>query len=154
MDKGECATKLVTQFGARKATIIGKRTMLKTEKFCTKMSPDTVEIQMCHIWQDWQSTVFMVYTRNGKRNALKWTNHTRNTKQLNYLLMGIVSFTASNGWLDWWKKRHGICQLTVCSKILSSNQTSADDYKIKFKNLLSSLNIPMEQVYNCNDTFN
>ena len=49
-------------------------------------------------------------------------------------------------------KRHGIHQLCACGKILSSDQTAADDYKIKFKTLLSSSSMPMEQVYNCDKT--
>ena len=58
----------------------------------------------------------------------------------------------SNGWLYRWKKSQGIRQLPVCGKILSPDQTAADHYKINLKNLLSSLNMPIEQVYNCDET--
>ena len=58
----------------------------------------------------------------------------RSTKHYIYGLhkKGYVSFTVSNGWLDRWKKRHGIHQLSMCGEILSSDQTATDDYKIKF----------------------
>ncbi|XP_066248165.1 jerky protein homolog-like [Euwallacea similis] len=45
----------------------------------------------------------------------------------------IDQFTASSGWLDRWKKRYGVRQLTVCGEKLSADVSSVDKFKQDFK---------------------
>lgn len=55
--------------------------------------------------QDRQNTVFMVYSRKGKKEFLKWTTHRRKkTHYLNSCLKIDGSLTLVNAWLDNRKK--------------------------------------------------
>ena len=55
-DKGECATKLATAFGVRKATISDwKKNRATIEQLCAKTSAETVKngkIKCVSIWQN------------------------------------------------------------------------------------------------------
>ena len=78
LDKGELNW---LEFCDGKATIGDwKKNHATIEQFSAKISADTSKK-----WQDsnvsafgkLDDTVFMVYTRKGKRNSLTWTTHTR-----------------------------------------------------------------------------
>lgn len=47
---------------------------------------------------------------------------------LNKLLNGDKSFSATTGWFDPWKERHGICQLTITGEQLSSDHVGTQKY--------------------------
>lgn len=72
--------------------------------------------------------------------------------QLNELMNGEKSFSASTGWLDRFKKRHGIRQLAVTGERLSSNEAAATEYLNKFSNLIAAGNYSPQQIYNADET--
>lgn len=57
---------------------------------------------------------------------------------------------AITGYTD--RRRERIHQLFLYNEILPSDQPVPNGYEIKFKGLLPSLNMRMEQVYNCDKT--
>ncbi|GFT38174.1 uncharacterized protein TNCV_4052591 [Trichonephila clavipes] len=59
--------------------------------------------------------------------------------QLNKLMNGDASFSASIGWLDRWKKRHGVRQLTNTGEKLSSDFDAAKEYVTTFANLIAEI---------------
>ena len=61
-------------------------------------------------------------------------------------------FTASSGWLDWWKKGYGIRQLNILGKKLSADCDEVIKFKDSFKNLIAKENLKMDQLFNCNET--
>uniref|UniRef100_UPI00358F13F2 tigger transposable element derived 5-like n=1 Tax=Myxine glutinosa TaxID=7769 RepID=UPI00358F13F2 len=64
----------------------------------------------------------------------------------------ISQFKASNGWLDRFKRRHGISQVLVSGEIRSTDSAAASEYQAELKTLLEEVGYVEEQVYNCDET--
>lgn len=62
------------------------------------------------------------------------------------------SFTGSSGWLDRWKKRYGVRQLTVCGEKLSADVSSIENFKQDFKKQIKDNGYTYDQIYNCDET--
>lgn len=62
-----------------------------------------------------------------------------------------IDFTASDRWLDQWKKRFVVQHLTIKGEALSRDKDGIPD-KSKFFNLLNKEGISGEQLYNCDET--
>jgi hypothetical protein len=62
------------------------------------------------------------------------------------------TFTASDGWLSRWKRRHGIRQLNICGEKLSANQAEVENFKQKFKLIMEEEEYTPDQIYNCDET--
>lgn len=65
---------------------------------------------------------------------------------------GESGFTASNGWLDRWKQRYGVKQLSICGEKLSGDPNSVGEFKIKFQELIEKEGLTGDQIYNCDET--
>ncbi|GFW67928.1 jerky protein homolog-like [Trichonephila clavipes] len=65
---------------------------------------------------------------------------------------GDASFSASIGWLDRWKKRYGVRQLTITGEKLSSDFDAAKEYVTTFANLIAEGNYSPQQIYNADET--
>ena len=62
----------------------------------------------------------MVFLGGRKRYSVKWGTQEK-TLHLNKLMNGDVSFNSSTGWIDQWKERHGVYELSITGKRLSAN---------------------------------
>ncbi|XP_046737740.1 jerky protein homolog-like [Diprion similis] len=62
------------------------------------------------------------------------------------------TFTASCGWLDRWKKRHGIHQLSICGEKLSADEGGLTKFKNEFEKLVAEEGYSRDQIYNCDET--
>ncbi|GFT63331.1 jerky protein homolog-like [Trichonephila clavipes] len=71
--------------------------------------------------------------------------------QLNKLMNGDASFSASIGWLDRWNKRHGVRQLTITGEKLSSDFDAAKKYVTTFSNLIAEGNYSPQQIFNADE---
>lgn len=47
------------------------------------------------------------------------------------------TFTASSGWLDRWKKRQAIRQLSVCGEKMSADEVGLTKFKEEFEKLVA-----------------
>ncbi|XP_055933623.1 jerky protein homolog-like [Argiope bruennichi] len=61
-------------------------------------------------------------------------------------------FTASDGWLDRWKKRFGIRQITISGEALSADKEAVPVFKDYLLNFIEKKGISEEQLYSCNET--
>lgn len=61
-------------------------------------------------------------------------------------------FTGSSGWLDRWKKRYGVRQLTICGEKLSADVSSIEKFKQDFKKLIKHCGYTCDQIYNCDES--
>lgn len=62
------------------------------------------------------------------------------------------NFSASTGWLNRWKKRYGVRQMTICGEKLSADFEAANEFRTELNNLMVNENLTEEQLYNCDET--
>ncbi|XP_039627277.1 jerky protein homolog-like [Polypterus senegalus] len=155
LDKGESATQLSKEFGVGKATISDwKKNRGKIEQFCATTSEKTIEKRSkttVSSYEKLDEALFLWFTQE-RQKGIPITGPLIQEKalQLNKLMDGDVSFTASCGFLDRWKKRHGIRQLTITGEKLSADNKAAVEYLEEFKCIISSYS--PQQVYNADET--
>ncbi|XP_055711347.1 jerky protein homolog-like [Phlebotomus papatasi] len=65
---------------------------------------------------------------------------------------GPINFTASTGWLDKWKKRHGMRRLTVSGESLSSNEEMLPEFLESLQNIIEEDDLILDQIYNADET--
>ena len=65
---------------------------------------------------------------------------------------GPSDFTASDGWLWRFSKRHGIRQLTLQGEKLSADQPAADSFISTFQEFIEENHYTLNQVFNCDET--
>jgi len=63
-----------------------------------------------------------------------------------------VKFESSLGWLQKFKKRHGIRSLTISGEKLSANISAVPKFLKKFQDVLNNSNLLPDQVYNADET--
>uniref|UniRef100_A0A8C4SMY0 HTH CENPB-type domain-containing protein n=1 Tax=Erpetoichthys calabaricus TaxID=27687 RepID=A0A8C4SMY0_ERPCA len=154
LHKGESATQLSKEFGVGKATISDwKKNRGKIEQFCTTTSEKTIEKRSkttVSSYEKLDEALFLWFTQE-RQKGISITGPLIQEKalQLNKLMDGDVSFTASCGFLDRWKKRHGIRQLTITGEKLSADNEAAVEYLEEFKCIISSYS--PQQVYNADE---
>lgn len=61
-------------------------------------------------------------------------------------------FHLSSGWLDRFKKRHGISEGTTCGEAKSADHENAERYVDVFEKIIKDENLSPEQVYNADET--
>ncbi|XP_028649015.2 jerky protein homolog-like [Erpetoichthys calabaricus] len=155
LHKGESATQLSKEFGVGKATISDwKKNRGKIEQFCTTTSEKTIEKRSkttVSSYEKLDEALFLWFTQ-ARQKGIPITGPLIQEKalQLNKLMDSDVSFTASCGFLDRWKKRHGIRQLTITGEKLSADNEAAVEYLEEFKCIISSYS--PQQVYNADET--
>lgn len=157
LDKGECATKLSREYGVGKATISDwKKNRAKIEQFCSASSEKTLEKRQkttVSSYEKLDEALFLWFTQEREKGIpISGPLVKEKSLQLNKLMNGDPSFSASCGFLDRWKKRHGIRQLTISGEKLSADNEAAADFLKEFKDLVSSQNYTPQQVYNADET--
>ena len=73
-------------------------------------------------------------------------------KSLNLLMGGDPNFSASIGWFDRWKKRHGIRQIGICREKLSADPAEVKRFQEKFFKIVEEEELTPDQIYNCDET--
>ena len=61
-------------------------------------------------------------------------------------------YTVSRGWLDRWKKRHGVHQVKRCGESKSSDLQAATDFIPEFQKFVLEEDLSLDQIYNCDET--
>ncbi|XP_065368850.1 tigger transposable element-derived protein 6-like [Calliphora vicina] len=67
-------------------------------------------------------------------------------------MMGKEDFSASSGWLDKFKLRHGIRYLKICGEKVSSDESAVEPFKKKFADIVAEMDLSKEQVYNADES--
>lgn len=157
LDKGESGTKLAVEFGVGKATISDwKKNRSKIEQFCATTSEKTLEerhTSKVSQFDKIDEALFIWFSQERQRGTpLSGPLIQEKAVHLNKLMNGDPKFIASNGWLDRWKKRHGIRQLSITGESLSANHQVAQEYIAEFADIVSSQNYSPQEIYNCDET--
>lgn len=62
------------------------------------------------------------------------------------------TFKASQGWLQRFKNRHGISQVSIAGEVRSADTEAAQTYPEKLREIIEEGGYEAEQVYNCDET--
>ena len=65
---------------------------------------------------------------------------------------GDNTFTASQGLLHRWKKKHCVHQLTLCGETLSAPTDDVDPFKKKLAKLMEEMDLVQAQLYNADES--
>ncbi|XP_054284043.1 jerky protein homolog-like [Macrosteles quadrilineatus] len=159
IDAGETAKKVAFELGVGTSTVSDwRKNREQIEKWCTSqpsVSASKVRKTM----------------RTGKHNEVEealflWHEHLRGKgvpvngpmlqEKAKFFKREIEGddgkFAASDGWLDRWKKRYGVRQLSVSGEALSGNKDAVPEFKTFLHNLLDEEGITGDQLYNCDET--
>lgn len=66
--------------------------------------------------------------------------------------LGRGEFSASKGWLEKFKKRHGIRQLKISGEKLSNNEDAVKPFQDKFMDIIKEKDLTAEQIYNADES--
>lgn len=158
LDNGETLKKLALEYGVGEVTVGDwRRNRLKLEQFsstkCSEESLNRKNVKKSEFEKTGES-LFMWFTQQRQKGA-PISGPILQEKALFFrdlLKEGDESFSASVGWLDKWKKRHGVRQLDVCGEKLSGDSGAVSDFIEKFKQIITKENLSAEQIYNCDET--
>ena len=62
------------------------------------------------------------------------------------------TFKASQGWLQRFKNRHGISQVSIAGEVRSADAEAANSYPEKLREIIEEGGYAAEQIYNCDET--
>ncbi|XP_044014037.1 tigger transposable element-derived protein 1-like [Aphidius gifuensis] len=101
---------------------------------------------------NWKNDEKLLNIEREQVHALQ-ANKTKRLCQLeNPLLGSSTKFEASNGWLDKWKKRHHIRNITLCGEKKSADYDAATEYRDKFHQIIQDQGLTADQVFNADET--
>ncbi|XP_055371849.1 jerky protein homolog-like [Condylostylus longicornis] len=138
LKKGVCSSVLAKKYG------IAKSTIFSIKKQSQKLS----------------STNANSFGGLGKRKTMRTGEFFKLEKMLyEWFLEGRKKnipidddFSASSGWLQKFKKRHGIRFIKICGEKLSSQKELVDPFLIKLAEKIKQLNLAPDQIYNADET--
>lgn len=157
VDKGESVKKLSAEFGVGEQTvrdIVKKKNIFdfvaSAETMCSSSSRKTMENSTI---TDVDNAVFQWFKQkraegvpiSGPMVSEKalWFHENLNIKE---------PFSASQGWLAKFKKRHGIRQLDLQGESLSGDLIAATLFNENFNSLVEKCNLTTDQIYNADES--
>lgn len=157
LDKGESVQSICQEFNVGKSTVNDWRRNRKSiETFCTQIETEKVLSTRCTLKKPNNELVddalwlwFMQERRRG--TPISGPILKEKAVILHSKLQDASTFSASEGWLTRWKKRHGVHFIGVCGEKLSANPSAASDFSKKLSDIIASENLSPEQVYNIDE---
>lgn len=159
LDAGESAKKIAGELGVGKSTVGDwKKNRHEIEKWCAaQASGSGIKVR---------KTMLTGKHREVEEALFLWHQHLRGKglpvsgpmlqeKALKFkteIEGADIEFTASDGWLDRWKKRFGVRQLIISGEALSAKKDAVPDFKKYLHELIEKEGISGEQLYNCDET--
>lgn len=157
LDNGESASKLAVEFGVGNSTITDwKKNRSKIEQFCistTSKCTESRQTAKTTPLDKLDSALFVWFSQEREKGTpISGPLIKEKALKLNKLMNGDESFVASTGWLDRFKKRHGIRQLAITGEQLSSDNAAAAEYLSTFADMIAAGNYSPQQIYNADET--
>uniref|UniRef100_H9GL84 HTH CENPB-type domain-containing protein n=1 Tax=Anolis carolinensis TaxID=28377 RepID=H9GL84_ANOCA len=159
LDKGETIKKVANDYGVGKVTVGDwKRHRLEIEKWCSfRVTNGALKERKTMKKCDYEkvSEALYVWYMQFRDKSVPISGPILQQKALHFqkeFNEGDPDFSASNGWLNRWKKRYGIRLLSVCGEKLSSNYQEMEAFKKKFQDLVETESLTDDQIFNCDET--
>lgn len=157
LDKGEAASSLAREFNVGKSTITDlKKNRMKILSYASASEAGTDKRQTMRT-----SNFPLLDDAIYEWFLQERTRHTPLSgpilkEKAKFFQMKIYpnesDFKASDGWLDKFKKRHGIRYLTISGEKLSCDSKAVEPFKKKFHELITAQNLVPEQIYNADES--
>lgn len=158
LDKGDLLKNVASDLGVGVSTISEwKKQREKIEKWSSVLtSPQPSRKTMkTGEYQKVDDALYLWFTQNRER-GIPISGPILKQKAVNLSeelpVIEAPDFTASDGWLHRWKKRHGIRELKVCGEKLSADKSAALKFGEHFNELMKQYGLNPEQIYNCDET--
>lgn len=158
LDKGESVQSICRDLNVGKSTINDWRRNRKTiEGFCTQIETEKVLQKRCTLRKAKHELVedalWLWFVQERRRGTpLSGPILKEKAMILHSKLQPEEAFSASEGWLSRWKKRHGVHYIGVCGEKLSADPTAAKNFSAKFLKIIGDQNLSPEQIYNIDET--
>uniref|UniRef100_H3AB53 HTH CENPB-type domain-containing protein n=1 Tax=Latimeria chalumnae TaxID=7897 RepID=H3AB53_LATCH len=158
LENGESVTKLAKEYGLGQSTVSDlKRNSGKILKYASKMETGAgllarkimrqpVEVKLDEALYNW------FLQKRAKGEPVSGPILSEKALQFHQAMGCRSEFKASHGWLESFKKRHGIRQLSIEGEKLSPNKGAADSFIEKFKNIIQNEGYTPDLIYNCSET--
>lgn len=160
IDSGENVNKIASELNVGRSTVLGwKNKRSEIESWCLKrvctQSINQRKTMKCADFEKVSEALFQWF-RLQRNNGVPISGPILQEKALSFFEKlkedGEPSFTASNGWLNRWKTRYGIKQLSICGEKLSADSDNVSDFKVKFHDFIEKEGLSGDQIYNCDET--
>jgi hypothetical protein len=156
LEDGQTVTALSKEYGVGKATISDiKKKKEKIKQFIASSEAETSKRKTIKqaFYPAVDSAVYTWFLQERCRNTPISGEILREKARYFYQkITGKNDFQASLGWLDKFKNRFGIRQLTVSGEKLSSDITAIEPFKNKFLQKIGELGLTPDQVYNADES--
>uniref|UniRef100_A0A1B6GQ91 HTH CENPB-type domain-containing protein n=2 Tax=Cuerna arida TaxID=1464854 RepID=A0A1B6GQ91_9HEMI len=160
IDNGESVNKVASELNVGRSKVIGwKKTRTEIESWCSKrLCTESIVERKSMKTSEYEKVgeALFQWFRIQRDKGTPITGPILQKKALHFYNEfkgeGEPDFTASSGWLDRWKHRYGVKQLSICGEKLSANPNSESEFKVKFQAYIEEEGLSGEQIYNCDET--
>ncbi|XP_044311435.1 jerky protein homolog-like [Varanus komodoensis] len=159
LDSGVMAKTIASDLGVGKSTVGDwKKNRAEIEKWCAaQASGSGMKVRKTMLkgkHKEVEEALFLWHEHlRGKGLPVTGPILQKKALQLKRQIEGEDSeFTASDGWLDRWKKRFSIHQITISGEALSADKEAVPLFKDYLFKLIEKEGISGEQLYNCDET--
>lgn len=161
LEAGETITKLAKEFGIGVSTVGDmKRNAEKIKKFSVTLDKATTsdsaksrKTMKTADDQELDNVLFRWFIQKRSEGVpLSGPMIKEKALILNSKLGGSEDFKASSGWLEKFKHRHGIRQLSIEGEKMSSNIAAGELFVGELRKIINDEKLTADQVYNCDET--
>lgn len=158
LDKGEPLKKVASEIGVGETTVKDwKKNRQTLESYCGQIeNTGTLKHRSTlrrPVLEEVDNALWLWFSQERRRGTpISGPILKEKALILNKKLKGDECFTASEGWLSRWKKRHGIHLLTISGEKLSADQAASSRFTEEFAAFVEAEGLGAEQLYNIDET--
>lgn len=158
IDKGESVQKICAELNVGKSTVNDwRRNRLSLQDFCTNVETDKVLDNRKTLKKPTHEMVddaLWLWFMQERRRGTPISGPILKEKAMFFhsKIEGEKEFSASDGWLGRWKKRHGVSFINICGEKMSADIPASNEFLPKLEEIVRRENLLPEQVYNMDET--
>lgn len=156
LDKGKSATFVVSQFGVGKSTVTCiKQNSTKILAYSTQTESGTRKRKTLKMPEmpKMEKALFNWFCKQRERHApISSVILSQKAMQLNGIYKECQHFNASRGWIQKFRKRHGVRILKITGEKLSSATNQVAPFILEFHKKIKDMDLTKDQNYNADET--
>lgn len=158
LDKGASVKSISDELGVGVTTVKDwKRNKKSIQDYCTQIESEKILSSRCTLKKPTNEIVddalWLWFTQERRKGTpISGPILKEKAMALHSKIENCGTFTASDGWLARWKKRHGVHFISVCGEKLSADPAAAAEWIKKLNDVITKEGLHPEQVYNMDET--